>query len=61
MTEKHQVQPGDTLWDLANQEYDDYGAARTLTAVQLIAAANLVTDPDFITVGQVVYFPSVWP
>jgi hypothetical protein len=24
----------------------------------LIAAANLIDDPDYITVGQVLYFPS---
>lgn len=26
--------------------------------MKLIAAANLIGDPDHITVGQVVYFPS---
>jgi nucleoid-associated protein YgaU len=58
LNRKHTVVAGDTLWKLAEDNYGDYGADRTLTMVKLIAAANLLADPDLITVGQVIYFPS---
>jgi nucleoid-associated protein YgaU len=61
LNRRRTVVPGDTLWKLANDNYGDYGADRTLTLVKLIAAANLIDDPDHITVGQIVYFPSLWP
>jgi nucleoid-associated protein YgaU len=58
LNRRHTVVAGDTLWNLAEYEYGDYGDYRTLTMVKLIAAANLIDDPDDITVGQVIYFPS---
>jgi nucleoid-associated protein YgaU len=58
LNRKHTVVAGDTLWKLAEDNYGDYGADRTLTMAKLIAAANLLADPDLITVGQVIYFPS---
>lgn len=58
LNRKHTVVAGDTLWKLAEDNYGDYGADRTLTMVKLIAAANIIADPDHITVGQVTYFPS---
>lgn len=58
LNRRHKVTAGDTLWQLANDNYGDYGADRTLTLVKLIAAANLIDDPDHITVGQLIYFPS---
>jgi nucleoid-associated protein YgaU len=56
---KHTVVAGDTLWKLAEDNYGDGGADRTLTLVKMVAAANFIDDPDHITVGQVVYFPSL--
>ena len=29
--------------------------------VKLVAAANHIDDPDEITVGQIIFFPSLWP
>ena len=61
LNRRRTVVAGDTLWQLANDEYGDYGDDRTLTAVKLIAAANLIDAPDRIDTGQVIYFPSMWP
>ena len=58
LNRRRKVVAGDTLWDLANQNYGDGGVDRTLTLVKMVAAANMVDDPDLITVGQVIYFPS---
>jgi nucleoid-associated protein YgaU len=58
LNRRHTVVAGDTLWDLANNNYGDGGADRTLTLVKMVAAANMVDDPDHITVGQVIFFPS---
>jgi nucleoid-associated protein YgaU len=58
LNRRHRVVAGDTLWDLANHNYGDGGADRTLTLVKMVAAANLIGDPDHITVGQVIFFPS---
>ena len=33
-------------------------ADRTLTLVKMVAAANYLPDPDHITVGEVIFFPS---
>ena len=52
---KHTVAAGDTLWKLAEDNYGDGGADRTLT---LVAAADFIDAPDVITVGQVIHFPS---
>ena len=49
---------GDTLWKLAEDNYGDGGADRTVTLVGVVAAANFIDDPDHITPGQVVYFAS---
>lgn len=61
MNRRHTVLSGDTLWQLAGNEYGNYGEGRTMTAAKLIAAANLIDDPDHIVVGQVIYFPGLWP
>jgi nucleoid-associated protein YgaU len=58
LNRRHTVVAGDTLWKLAEDNYGDGGADRTSTLVKMIAAANFIDDPDVITVGQVVYFPS---
>jgi nucleoid-associated protein YgaU len=58
LNRRHTVVAGDTLWDLANHNYGDGGADRTLTLVKMVAAANMIDDPDHITVGQVIFFPS---
>ena len=58
LTRRHTVVAGDTLWKLTGDIYGDYDDDRTLTLVKMVTAANLIDDPDYITVGQVVYFPS---
>jgi nucleoid-associated protein YgaU len=58
LNRKHTVVAGDSLWKLAEDNYGDGGADRTSTLANMVAAANFIDDPDFITVGQVVYFPS---
>jgi nucleoid-associated protein YgaU len=58
LNRKHTVVAGDTLWNLAEDNYGDGGSDRTLTLVKMLAAANFIDDPDRITVGQVIYFPS---
>ena len=35
-----------------------HGDERTLTLVKMVAAAKFISDPDFIRVGQLIYFPS---
>ena len=52
------VVAGDTLWNLVEDDYGDYGDDRTLTLVKMVAAANFISDPDVIRVGQRIYFPS---
>jgi nucleoid-associated protein YgaU len=58
LNRKHTVVAGDTLWNLVEYHYGDGGADRTNTLVRMLAAANFVDDPNYITVGQVIYFPS---
>jgi nucleoid-associated protein YgaU len=58
LNRKHTVTAGDTLWRLVEDNYGDGGADRTLTLVNMVAAANFIDDPDQITVGEVIYFPS---
>src|SRR5947209_5967933 len=56
---RHSVVDGDTLWQLASDYYGDSGdEARTKTAVEMVAAANHIDDPDKLEVGQVLFFPS---
>ena len=49
LNRKHTVAAGDTLWKLAEDNYGDGGADRTLTLVKMVAAANFIDDPDHIT------------
>ncbi|WP_414688515.1 LysM peptidoglycan-binding domain-containing protein [Mycobacterium sp.] len=58
LNRRRTVVAGDTLWDLANDHYGDVGVDRTLTLVKMVAAANLIDDPDDIAVGQLLFFPS---
>jgi nucleoid-associated protein YgaU len=58
LNRKHTVVAGDTLWKLAEDNYGDGGADRTLTLAKMVAAANFIDDPDRILTGQVIYFPS---
>jgi nucleoid-associated protein YgaU len=58
LNRKHTVVAGDTLWKLAEDNYGDGGADRTLTLVKMVATANFIDDPDLVSVGQVIYFPS---
>jgi nucleoid-associated protein YgaU len=57
LNRRHHVVAGDTLWQLATDHYGDHDVAAN---VALLAAANHLTEPDHITVGQVIYFPSLW-
>ncbi len=50
---KYSVQPGDTLFNIAQREYGD-GALYTVIAEQ-----NHLADPDLITVGQELLVPYV--
>jgi nucleoid-associated protein YgaU len=58
LNRKHTVVGGDTLWKLVEDNYGDGDTDRTLTLVKIVAAANFIDDPDYIMVGQVIYFPS---
>jgi nucleoid-associated protein YgaU len=58
LNRKRTVVSGDTLWKLTEDNYGGGDTDRTLTLVKTVAAANFIDDPDHITVGQVVYFPS---
>ncbi len=58
LNRKHTVAAGDTLWELVENDYGDGGDDRTVTLVAMVAAANFIDDPDRVTVGQVIYFPS---
>jgi nucleoid-associated protein YgaU len=58
LNRKCTVAAGDTLWKLVEDNYGDGGADRTFTLVNMVAAANFIDDPDHITVGEVIYFPS---
>jgi nucleoid-associated protein YgaU len=58
LNRKHAVAAGDTLWKLVGDNYGDGGTERTLTLVKMVAAANFIDNPDYITVGQVTYFRS---
>jgi nucleoid-associated protein YgaU len=58
LNRRRTVVAGDTLWELANDHYGDVGVDRTLTLVKMVAAANLIDDPDDIAVGQLLFFPS---
>ena len=58
LNRRHDVVAGDTLWNLVEDDYGDYGDDRTLTVVKMVAAANFISDPDVIRVGQRIYFPS---
>jgi nucleoid-associated protein YgaU len=58
LNRRHTVVEGDTLWQLAADNYN-YDLDRTQTALKVLAAANHVADPDTIEVGQVIFFPSM--
>lgn len=55
----HGVVAGDTLWNLTEYVYGSGGQARTRTLVDMVAGANLIDDPDRITVGRAILFPSL--
>ncbi len=56
---RHTVVGGDTLWNLTVFQYGDGGDDRTRILVRTVAAANLIDDPDLISVGQRIYFPAL--
>ena len=47
---RYDVVAGDTLWNLVEGDYGDYGDDRTLTLVKMVAAANFIND--VVGVGQ---------
>ena len=58
LNRRHKVVGGETLWNLAKDHYGDH---QLPILVKLVAAANHIDDPDEITVGQIIFFPSLWP
>ncbi len=58
LNRRHKVVGGETLWNLAK---DHYGNHQLPILVKLVAAANHIDDPEEITVGQIIFFPSLWP
>ena len=59
LNRRHSVVDGDTLWQLASDDYGDpEDHERTKTMVEMVAAANHINDPDKLEVGQVLFFPS---
>jgi len=58
LNRKHTVVAGDMLWKLVEDNYGDGDTDRTVTLVKMVAAANLIDNPDYIMVGQAIYFPS---
>ena len=57
LNRRHQVVASDTLWELAADQYGDWDVP---ARVALVAAANHIAEPDLITPGQVLFFPSLW-
>lgn len=58
LNRRHKVVAGDTLWALTEDNYGDGDSYRTLTLLKMVAAANLIDNPDLFTVEQTIYFPS---
>lgn len=56
LNRRHHVAAGDTLWALTTDHYGDHDVT---TRVALVAAANRITNPNHIGVGQVIFFPSL--
>lgn len=56
LNRRHHVAAGDTLWDLATDQYGDHDVA---ARVALVAAANRIVNADHLSVGQVIFFPSL--
>lgn len=56
---RHEVVAGDTLWELTEYVYGTGGEARTRTLVDMVAGANLITNPHHIPVGAAIDFPSL--
>jgi len=61
LNRRRTVVAGDTLWSPVNENYGENSEDRTFTLVKIVAAANLIGDPDHIIVGALIYFPSLWP
>lgn len=56
LNRRHHVAARDTLWDLATDQYGDHDVA---ARVALVAAANRIVNADHLSVGQVIFFPSL--
>ena len=53
---EHEVASGETLWGIAQQHYGDGSLYHRLVT----ANPGTISDPDVISVGQVVRVPMSW-
>lgn len=56
--EVHLVEPGDSLWDIAESYVADDSNQAVVDAVEVIAQANNLVDPDVVSVGQPLAIPN---
>lgn len=59
--QEHVVQPGDTMWDVAEQQYGDgqqYDQIFTATAGDAQPVGAPISDPNLILPGQILYVPT---